>query len=535
MKRRRFLTASIPAFTLLAGCNSTPETAPSDGSTTRPTTTTQRNTGNPYFEEVTIDGPESAPVGSYFDLTVSATNTGSRAGAFTAALSVNPNQLVDQSFTVKIPDISPGESKTTTLSDLLTTAAGQYTFTLQAYGATHQTTVTPLTQPASEPATLDGLTTTITDLSISPARFTSRDDTRYLETPDSDRLYVFAHINIENTADSQRELPGASAFALRTGSRSYGSIVIPEDLVLDGTLFTGGEPLPAGSTRSGWVAFTPPRSMFEPGLDIAYQYSYSDQPEIVWQHPALSAGTTPPAFQIESLSPASFESSQERTLSIRVHNTGDIASTYRDVIRVYPPNSEEVILRRTPSLRVPPGGSATATTDVEFVKPRTVGFESKAMGEQFYREVDPRELSFGGTFESPTGLWMRVSDLRIAGDLTFGDGSTSRRRYEEYACAYVEVENRGSAQPLPTLSEFTVMTDGLRNEMLYPTTESLTVTDPFEGETYDFVEGEGEVQGGASHSGWMIAAIPGEYSFDDVQFKWTSVETGATAVWAENR
>lgn len=519
MDRRKYLAlASSTIF--LAGCESSPST----------TSSTEENSGgNPYFEQVSANGPTEVSVAETFSLQISAKNTGGRTGNFNTELTVNPNAFNELSYQVSIKDVEPGESKTTTIGPIIPLVAGQFRFIMEEYNAAHNVSSQPLTGELGDSLQLaNDVELTLEDLYLTNGLFyaTGENSVSLSQPENSEGVFVVTYVNARNRSDE--EASPYSGFTIATESDFIGSLWTIGELKLSGEEFTRDEPIPPGKTHTGWLIFEIERPAITSGIEFAYNVDLGLPAEAYWGTAGLSEGGKPPEFRTD-LTTQKVESLITNQVTVEVENTGDYPGVYTDMFTFSKLNSDSAIGRVPMQQKILAGETAELSQELEFNYSGSLHVSSESTGYETGMDVIPAQKKFGSSVTTASDIQITVKDLRLTmnGPVVFEDES-SWAPSGQWMLAHVHVKNRGEEQALPPLSSFAAKPAD--NPIIEPrrVSSSRTLTEPVHGPIYPIRRGSEKYPAGGSESGWILIDIPMKYSFDDVGVRWSTTEYGAS-------
>lgn len=541
MNRRAYLATTTGALAALAGC-STQSDSDSTPTNTQTNDPQSGNSGTPYFEDVSITGPRTITVGSEFTLTIEATNTGGRSGEFATQITANPQAFTNQSYSVNIPDVPPGETASTTLGPLAPQVAGEFRFVSGNYSAQHTLTVESLDGALGDTRTLpNNVSITPESVDVARAYFYADTDTPAVYTPSEDnRCLVLVHLTVENTGSEPATLPASTSFGLVRGEETSGATLISPNIDVDGTPYRGGDEVSAGRSRSGWLLFEPRDTLVEDGPELGLARGGGAPGEAYWQLGAVSTGRTPPSFDA-TVTTDTIESLVENELAIDVTNTGGLDGVYRDVIELSELNSEFAFGQTRIEQPVAADATTTATGSLSINRVGQARVESQAQGFQTGVDVIPAQLATGETVTTPTGIDIQVSEFRLTrGDsirYESGDETRSASPSGQFFLAFVDASNTGDEQPLPSASDFLADPDDHGTYTPYYIGEEVVLTSPVTGDGYTIYGDSPNRESGAQHSGYLMFEVPLSVTFDDAIVRWESTtrDVEGAAEWQRQR
>ncbi len=406
MKRRRFLAlCGVGTAGALAGC----------GEDARPSVPAQRLTtvaGPAKFGDVIIQTDGSADVDSPVTVTVSAYNYGGETGTFTDRL-VSVDGGIDLATDVRIADVPSGERGHTSIETSFENA-GRYRFHLEEADVYGTVNVAGETAELGEALRVGPFEVTLSEVTYEPNLFYryrvgSRDVTELVGATPNEALAVVRG-TVENVGTQQ------AVFDPSVLSVQNGEVLADAGGENLSTVRVDGRPvvgqrLPPGESMKGWLLLRLDRSRARAGPSLGWQADGNPDsaPEKQW---ALPAADPFPEFELVAFDVPGSQSVGRVPYEVRVHNSGDVAGTYRGAIHYrtdgwgwQPAGVQEAYLE--------PGASRTFTgrTRWPYVDPatwRVVPFHEK-------RDVtfEPLSVPFGEKVPIADASTVRVRNPRF--------------------------------------------------------------------------------------------------------------------------
>ncbi|WP_435065964.1 DUF4352 domain-containing protein [Halobaculum sp. EA56] len=481
--------------------------------------------GPPYFEEVTIDGPDEVAVGEEFELTVSAKNTGGRTGDFTTTLTVGEGALaVDTS--VSIEDVEITETGETTVGPIRVDRTGEYVFRITDYDARQTVRVTTREQTVGEAfTTRDGLSISIEDLVVS-GPYTTSDD---VFSPRDGNSFLFAEVEVSNDSSEERSIPSTAVFNLRSDGREIDTVDVALPRSTGRPYDDVSNTIPAGITRSGWIPFEVPRDATS--VEIGWRNS-GDTVDVVWRPERDLSGrlSSVPSFEVKQfIATQTVERYEPAPVSLTVTNSGSESGTFYGLVTAGGEDFFDDSNSREITVDVP--GEGEATTDLEITHPDqlataesfTVALSGMASAEESVEILIPtREV--GKRYRTPTGLEIGVLDVQLVDTIktesAWGDGFTEVSREADERFLALRVTSRNDSDiDLPLASASNFQPAGIESGITVP-----GVFESWGEEISGDVSGNqyvatGSFSPGTERTGWIVWTVPSDYQPSEIRWE----------------
>ncbi|MFD1512611.1 hypothetical protein [Halomarina rubra] len=411
MQRRRYLAlCGTAAAGLLAGCNEGPG-GNSDSANQQGTVE-----GPAQFNNVLINAPQQAAIGSEVEMTITARNFGGETGSYTDRI-VTVDGDTDFAQDVSIGDVPAGQTGETTVKAKVN-SAGDYRFKLEE--AEVFTTVQVTAEAVELGKMVDvgnNLQLTFTDASFQNGVYYRYVDnvgyTTDMFTGQQGNKYILGVFRAKmKNAGSQETLILPDQFKIDGGTVHATIDGKPLTTVegLDGKPLLGS-PIKSGETIDGWVlASIPVENVNKNGVDIGWALNKnSDSPDRLWSFPPRAL---PDWQQLEfRLS----EKSSDGMLSgeVTIRNQGQVEGTFYGLAEFHykgigwEPGAY-------PTGTIAPG--ATKTFSFEYAWPYVQQTEWRVQpfeGKRQIVEGGPQSLSYGDQTLGIDGSQIRLSNPRL--------------------------------------------------------------------------------------------------------------------------
>ncbi|PSP38401.1 hypothetical protein BRC71_06975 [Halobacteriales archaeon QH_7_65_31] len=516
MDRRAYIsTLGAAALAGFAGCN-TNEGTDGEGSSGESNTDTVVTAadGPPYFERVEINGPESVTIGEDFSLNIQATNTGGRAGDFTATLTVGDGfASIDQG--IQISEIPRGESKSTEIGPLSFEAAQSLTFRITDYAVEHELAVETLTTTFGNSAEFAG-----GDIDISasvrgyqPSFFYNYSPALSDETltglfhADMDSTLLAVDLQVENQTDENIYL---DAETLSLGDTNPINDELPDktfNSFIYGTTIAGNTVSPNSSVR-GWIVFDVETESISDNIRLSWDASASSEPEVAWietKPPAL------PEFTFETLQiPDSLQIGTEGELTATVQNIGDADGEFRGLVQRRNAGDQQWLPVQKIDQRIPAGESAnvSVTTSEPYIGDSEYRFLPSTTTPTV--SFTAAQRAFGDSYVSPDDVAYTVELTTFSDTYTTEEyGSPTYEADGTFAFINVTARNIGDENQGAYAPQFF---SGVVDGQSYSPVSAYNIADPVSGPKY---AGSFGMHPGESESGWIVFDIPADSSVRD--------------------
>ncbi|MFW5905293.1 MAG: hypothetical protein ACOCUO_00420 [archaeon] len=514
MKRRKLLSSLVAlGVGSMAGCSA--------GGSDKEYKTQE---GPPYFEHVSIEGPQNVTVGESFDLNVTAANTGGRSGNFSTTLKVGEDPLsVDESIVV--PEIEPGYDKTSSVGPFELAFAGDFTFKITDHGAEYEVSVEPLEKSVGEAVTLWN------DVEVSPrgvelynAMTEALEEGDRLHFPEDGDFYAVAPVSVQNHDTEDQSLGHILSFE---GLDELGSDVASHYSPTDFEELSGPDvgTIDAGAAeRQNLVATAHREELAGEIVVIAQRDDQDSPPEVRWIDSPDQDTRPLPDFKLTSFEvPDEVEIEEEFEISAEVTNEGDAAATFKAQIRSQSDVDEPEgwFYHDTYSMELAPEESTTLSYTAS--EPLTGGsyYQIKPFSETKLIDFESAHVSIGSYFETAEGLRVAIDDVTAASSVDDGSSWTDPSEASagmQWLLAHIVVNNDSdSSLDAPEMDHLAALSES----------EAFTTAEPpFMGDLGSPVEGEwyssslGLISSGERNSGWMLFEVPQEYSARDFSIEW---------------
>lgn len=519
MNRRQFLAAAGLA-TPLSGCQSVK-------SVTR--------SGPPYFESVTISGPDEVAVRDEFSVDVSVTNTGGRAGDFSAtiSLSIGGSEFFRDDQSITIEDVGIDETASTTLGPWYKEWNETLVLEMTDHAVRHEIDGAPAKLDRGDRLALREKWAAVERVEFSTGFVSDYyNDGPTVVSPDAGA--VFAFVNIEGAGGSGDFATPISPgrFTVRSGSATVSPSDIPDAPSGRAYSVSDGE-------GDGWLGFEVPRNDVH-DLQLAWDAGLSgNAPEGLWDI-SLDADSELPDFEVVAFeAPESVPVTEEVELSATIVNRGG-PGTFEGLVQ-RTGNVEEVVT--TVRHEFEAGESWTWANSYSQDRVGAATFVLEPLGERTTVEITNPEFSVGETFETPANTAITVEQIfaRDRGRMQYYDGEQEQATAEDdHQFVFVKVSFKNQyGETVDAPSDFKLEADGKTYESYYPgwTFTRIQIEYPVEGHSWAF-GGDGLLPG-ESYSGWLIFEVPKGVSAYDMVIShthvqdWGSIEI--TATWQKDR
>ncbi|WP_135855238.1 DUF4352 domain-containing protein [Halorussus salinus] len=523
MERRKFLAlGGTASLTSLAGCQ---------------VFSSAVRTGPPHFEEVELTGPSEAEVGQEFSLTISAKNTGGKKGDFTNTLTVGEGAFsVEEN--IQIGSIPVTKTKSTEVGPFQIGTAGDYEFRITDHGVSHTVSVT--TKAFEEDKALEienGPTISVSDTTVRQSVAYQTSNGREILTPESDRVFAFLQLSIENTGDSKL-YTGPDSFSVKNGERI--AQLDPVGVSLD-ALRIDGQPLSSdtvlpGESKAGWILVEVAPKTLKNGIDVFWNRGgENSEPEAHW----TVSSTQLPQFEVAQMEfPSEVEIGAEAEGRITVKNTGSAAGTYFGTLERRTTGETQWEQVGVFSLDLPAGASKSWSTTIEKAQIGATQYRLRPGSVHKSIKFTPASRSLGDGYTTPNGakITTNIGGFNFSGfsdSYTHGSGwteeTTNASSGKKFAFVKVTVKNTTSELlEFPSSTDITVLANGQQ----YTAKDEVTLGDlellsPVDGVQY---AATWNYESGETESGWLIYEVPSSVSKDQLTIQY-SPNDKITANW----
>ncbi|MFC5969790.1 hypothetical protein ACFPYI_00455 [Halomarina salina] len=356
MQRRRYLAVcGTAAAGLLAGCNQTGGSSPGNNETVE---------GEAQFNNIIINAPQQAPIGSEVTMTISARNFGGQTGTYEDRI-VTSNGDTDFAQDISITDVQSGQTGEVEVNAPVN-GAGEYRFTLEEAEVSATVNVTAEAVEIGKMVDVgNNLQLTFTDASFRGGVYY-----RYVDN-------VGWTTDMFAPGESGRTLAVFKGKMKNTGSQE--TVIRPERFsVTEGTVFNNldgkplstvesvegqsliGSPIKGGQTVEGWVLASVPKNQVQQnGVGVGWSLNaQGGGPDRVWSFPPRAL----PTWQQLEFRLSDRPDNGQITGEITVRNAGQVESTFYGLAEFHY-QGVGWVPAAYPSGTVAPGATKTFTFD----------------------------------------------------------------------------------------------------------------------------------------------------------------------------
>lgn len=237
----------------------------------------------PYFEDVSLSGPETATVEDMVALEISAKNTGQRSGDF-----ANTLQWGHDSTHIRIEDIPPRKEKTVNIEATTALYSGKYNFRITDYGTRHSVGVQPLDLDIGEtyePSTDDRLYITVDSINREGSVGYEKGGSVEQWLSDRGDVFVIVQCTIHNQTSSEQNL----STNFRIGSESSVDLSAApvyvnsfSDLLIHQEPIAEQRKIEPGASFSGWELFKVPLDITQGSTEVEYHNAATGKADVIW-------------------------------------------------------------------------------------------------------------------------------------------------------------------------------------------------------------------------------------------------------------
>ena len=408
MQRRRYLAVcGTAAAGILAGCNQTGQSSPGSNGTVD---------GPAQFNNIIIQAPQKAPIGSEVTMTITARNNGGETGTFQDRITTAAGDT-DFAQDISIENIKPGQTGQTKVKAPVS-GAGEYRFELQDSGVTASVQVTAQAVEIGKMVDVgNNLQLTFTDASFHGGVYYRYVDdvgwtTDMFAPEESGRTLGVFKAKMKNNG-SQPTAIVPDRFSVTEGSvvatidgKPLSTVESIEGKPLIGTNI---EP---GQTLEGWVLTTVPEDRVQKnGIGVGWSLNTSGGggPDRVWSFPPRAL----PSWQQLEFRLSDRPDNGLITGEVTIRNSGQVEGTFYGLAEFHY-RGVGWVPGAYPSGTIAPGATKTFTFD--YAWPYTQQMEWRVQpfpGKRNMVEAGPITLSYGQETYGVDGSKIQLSNPRF--------------------------------------------------------------------------------------------------------------------------